>query len=62
MNKAYRQGQILKLIRTRNLHTQEELAQALKEAEAALKLDPNYEQVKKLREDIVQKIQDQKKK
>ncbi|MGE5647240.1 MAG: arginine repressor [Acidobacteriota bacterium] len=31
MNKAYRQGQILKLIRTRNIHTQEELAQALKE-------------------------------
>lgn len=31
MNKAYRQGQILKLLRTRNLHTQEELAQALKE-------------------------------
>lgn len=31
MNKAYRQGQILKLIRTRSIHTQEELAQALKE-------------------------------
>ena len=31
MNKAYRQGQILELIRTRSLHTQEELAQALKE-------------------------------
>jgi transcriptional regulator of arginine metabolism len=31
MNKAYRQGQILKLVRSRNIHTQEELAQALKE-------------------------------
>ncbi len=31
MNKAYRQGQILKLVRARNIHTQEELAQALKE-------------------------------
>ncbi len=31
MNKAYRQGQILKLIRARNLHTQEELAQALRD-------------------------------
>jgi len=29
MNKAYRQGQILKLIRARSLHTQEELARAL---------------------------------
>jgi transcriptional regulator of arginine metabolism len=31
MNKAYRQGQILKLIRARTIHTQEELAHALKE-------------------------------
>lgn len=31
MNKSYRQGQILKLIRGRRIHTQEELAQALKE-------------------------------
>lgn len=31
MNKAYRQGQILKLIQTRSIHTQDELAQALKE-------------------------------
>jgi transcriptional regulator of arginine metabolism len=31
MNKAYRQGQILQLIRTRTIHTQDELAQALKE-------------------------------
>jgi len=31
MNKAYRQGQILKLIRTRPVHTQDELAQALGE-------------------------------
>ena len=31
MNKAYRQGQILKLIGTRRIQTQEELAQALKE-------------------------------
>jgi transcriptional regulator of arginine metabolism len=31
MNKGYRQGQILKLIRGRHIHTQEELAQALKE-------------------------------
>lgn len=31
MNKAYRQGQILKLIRSRALHTQEELAQALRQ-------------------------------
>jgi transcriptional regulator of arginine metabolism len=31
MNKAYRHGQILKLIRTRALHTQEELAQALRQ-------------------------------
>ncbi|HWR52029.1 MAG TPA: hypothetical protein VN428_13030 [Bryobacteraceae bacterium] len=30
MNKAYRQGQILKLIRSRALHTQEELAQELR--------------------------------
>ena len=30
MNKSYRQGQILKLIRGRNLHTQEELARALR--------------------------------
>jgi transcriptional regulator of arginine metabolism len=30
MNKSYRQGQILKLIRSRNLHTQEELARALR--------------------------------
>ncbi len=31
MNKSYRQGQILKLIRGQRVHTQEELAQALKE-------------------------------
>lgn len=31
MNKSFRQGQILKLIRARSLSTQEELAQALKE-------------------------------
>lgn len=31
MNKAYRQGQILKVIRNRRIQTQEELAQALKE-------------------------------
>ena len=31
MSKSYRQGQILKLIRSRRLHTQEELSQALKE-------------------------------
>ena len=30
MNKAYRQGQILKLIRTRAIHTQDELAAELK--------------------------------
>ncbi len=30
MNKNYRQGQILKLIRGRKIHTQEELAQALR--------------------------------
>lgn len=30
MNKSYRQGQILKLIRTKSLHTQEELARALR--------------------------------
>ncbi len=30
MNKAFRQGQILKLIRARRIHTQEELAQELK--------------------------------
>jgi transcriptional regulator of arginine metabolism len=30
MNKNYRQGQILKLIRTRKLHTQEDLAKALR--------------------------------
>jgi transcriptional regulator of arginine metabolism len=30
MNKAYRQGQILKLIRARSLHTQDELARALR--------------------------------
>lgn len=30
MTKAYRQGQILKLIRSRQIHTQEELAQELK--------------------------------
>jgi transcriptional regulator of arginine metabolism len=29
MNKSYRQGQILKLVRSRRLHTQEELADAL---------------------------------
>jgi transcriptional regulator of arginine metabolism len=31
MNKHYRQGQILKLIRSRNVYTQEELAQALRD-------------------------------
>ncbi len=31
MNKAYRQGQILNMIRVRSIHTQEELAQALRE-------------------------------
>ncbi len=31
MSKSYRQGQILKLIRSKHIHTQEELAQALKE-------------------------------
>jgi transcriptional regulator of arginine metabolism len=31
MSKSYRQGQILKLIRSRHLHTQEELSQALKD-------------------------------
>lgn len=31
MNKAFRQGQILKIIRSRPIHTQEELAQALRE-------------------------------
>jgi transcriptional regulator of arginine metabolism len=30
MNKSYRQGQILKLIRVRHLHTQEDLARALR--------------------------------
>jgi transcriptional regulator of arginine metabolism len=30
MNKSYRHGQILKLIRTRQIHTQEELARALR--------------------------------
>jgi transcriptional regulator of arginine metabolism len=30
MNKSYRHGQILKLIRSKNLHTQEELARALR--------------------------------
>jgi transcriptional regulator of arginine metabolism len=30
MNKSYRQGQILKLIRAKSLHTQEELARALR--------------------------------
>ena len=30
MNKSYRQSQILKLIRGRNLHTQDELARALR--------------------------------
>lgn len=32
MNKSYRQGQILKLIRTRSVHTQEDLARALRAA------------------------------
>jgi len=32
MNKSYRQGQILKLIRSRHLHTQEDLARALRAA------------------------------
>jgi transcriptional regulator of arginine metabolism len=32
MSKSYRQGQILKLIRSRPIHTQEELAQALRKA------------------------------
>jgi transcriptional regulator of arginine metabolism len=31
MNKSYRQGQILKLIHARRIHTQEELARALKQ-------------------------------
>jgi transcriptional regulator of arginine metabolism len=31
LNKSYRQGQILKLIRTKPIHTQEELAQQLKD-------------------------------
>jgi transcriptional regulator of arginine metabolism len=31
MNKHYRQGQILKLIRSRNVYTQEELAKALRD-------------------------------
>lgn len=31
MNKSYRQGQILKLVRARGLHTQDELAHALKQ-------------------------------
>ena len=31
MNKAFRHGQILKLIRERRIHTQDELAQALRE-------------------------------
>lgn len=30
MNKSYRQGQILKLIRSRRIHTQEDLAKALR--------------------------------
>ena len=30
MNKSYRQGQILKLIRSKNLHTQEDLARELR--------------------------------
>src|ERR1700735_233723 len=30
MNKSYRQGQILKLVRSKHLHTQEELARALR--------------------------------
>jgi len=30
MNKTYRQGQIVKLIRSQHIHTQEELAQALR--------------------------------
>ena len=32
MSKSYRQGQILKLIRTKPIHTQDELAQELKKA------------------------------
>ena len=32
MNKSYRQGQILKLIRARQIHTQEELAEQLRAA------------------------------
>ena len=32
MNKSFRQGQIQKIIRSRNVHTQEELAEALEEA------------------------------
>src|SRR5215472_13236403 len=32
MNKGHRQGQILKLVRARNIHTQEELAQVLEGA------------------------------
>lgn len=35
MNKAYRQGQILKLIRARPVHTQEELARVLKSQKIA---------------------------
>ncbi|MFB3827857.1 MAG: arginine repressor [Bryobacteraceae bacterium] len=31
MSKSYRQGQILKLIRSEHIHTQDELAQALKD-------------------------------
>ena len=31
MNKSFRQGQIQKIIRSRNIHTQEELAEALEE-------------------------------
>ncbi len=31
MNKSYRQGQVLKLIRARAIHTQDELARALKD-------------------------------
>ena len=32
MNKTYRQGQILRLIKARRIHTQEQLAQALSES------------------------------
>ena len=32
MSKSYRQGQILKLIRAKPIHTQEELAQELKKS------------------------------